>query len=176
MSYYADFILYPMLLFALLVFSARASRSDRLIWLGAATAGLCGWTLIEYVLHRFVFHRVPLIADLHHAHHAQPRAYLGTPTWLTMLILGALVFLPLWRVSTLNVALGATSGLTAGWLWYGTVHHVVHQRRPRLLATMLRSATRRHGLHHGSRQPGNFGVTTALWDRLFQTTISSRGF
>lgn len=82
-------------------FTLRGSRSDQLIWLGAAIAGAGDWTLLEYLLHRFVFHRMPLIADLHQAHHAVPRAYVSTPTWLTLLILGGVVFVPIWRLGGL---------------------------------------------------------------------------
>ena len=172
LGYYADFIIYGVLLLALPAFTLRGSRSDQLIWLGAAIAGAAGWTLVEYVLHRFVFHRIPIIADLHHAHHASPRAYLGTPTWLTLLILGALFFLPIWRLFTLNIAFGAISGLIMGWLWYGIVHHAIHHRRPRRLATALRAASHRHLRHH-SVGYGNFGVTTPAWDYVFGTNIAS---
>jgi hypothetical protein len=61
-GYYADFIIYAVLLFALAAVTLRGSRSDQLIWLGAAIAGAGSWTLVEYILHRFVFHRMPLIA------------------------------------------------------------------------------------------------------------------
>jgi sterol desaturase/sphingolipid hydroxylase (fatty acid hydroxylase superfamily) len=84
--------------------------------LAAAIAGGVSLTLVEYLLHRFVFHRVPLIADLHHAHHALPRAYVGTPTWASLVILAGVFFVPTWRLFSLNVALGAISGLITGWL------------------------------------------------------------
>jgi sterol desaturase/sphingolipid hydroxylase (fatty acid hydroxylase superfamily) len=173
-SYFADFIIYALLLFALVTFTLKGSRSDRLIWLGAAITGAGSWTLVEYLLHRFVFHRMPLIAELHQAHHAQPRAYLTTPTWLTLLILGGLFFLPIWHLFTLNIAFGALSGLIIGWLWYGTVHHVIHHRRPRRLAIALKAAVHRHLRHHFAYGSGNFGVTTPLWDYVFGTNNSSR--
>jgi sterol desaturase/sphingolipid hydroxylase (fatty acid hydroxylase superfamily) len=173
-GYFADFILYTMLLLALVALTPRGSQSDRLIWLGAAIAGAGSWTLVEYLMHRFVFHRMPLIADLHHAHHAEPRAYLSTPTWLSFLVLGGVFFLPIWRLFTLNIAFGALSGLIFGWLWYGVVHHVIHHRRPRRLAIALKAASHRHLRHHSDHGSGNFGVTTQLWDYVFGTNISSQ--
>ena len=170
-GYYADFITYGMLVVAFVAFAMRESRHDQLIWLAAAIAGSGSWTLVEYLLHRFVFHRMPLIADLHHAHHAAPRAYVGTPTWASLLILAGVFFVPIWRVFSLNIAFGAISGLITGWLWYGIVHHVIHHRRPRRLATVLKVASHRHFLHHSPYVSGNFGVTTALWDRVFRTHI-----
>jgi sterol desaturase/sphingolipid hydroxylase (fatty acid hydroxylase superfamily) len=172
-GYYADFVIYGMLVGALFVFGLRGGRSDRLAWLAGAVAGASGWTLLEYVLHRFVFHRMPLIVDLHHAHHAAPRAYLYTPTWASLLTLGGVFLVPIWRLFSLNVALGAISGLVTGWLWYGIVHHVIHHRRPRRLARALRAASHRHFLHHSPYASGNFGVTTALWDYAFGTHLAA---
>ena len=172
-GYYADFIIYAVLLFALAAVTLRGSRSDQLIWLGAAIAGAGSWTLVEYILHRFVFHRMPLIADVHHAHHATPRAYVSTPTWLSLLILGGLFFLPIWRLFTLNIAFGVISGLIIGFLWYGIVHHVIHHRRPRRLAIALKATSHRHLRHHSAYGSGNFGVTTPVWDYVFGTDISS---
>ena len=172
-GYYADFIIYGMLVVALVAFTLRGSRSDQLLWLAAALAGAGSWTLLEYLLHRFVFHRMPLIADLHHAHHAAPRAYVSTPTWASLPVLAGVFFVPMWRLWSLNIAFGAISGLITGWLWYGIVHHVIHYRRPRRLAVALRVASHRHLLHHSPYISGNFGVTTAVWDYLFGTHISS---
>jgi sterol desaturase/sphingolipid hydroxylase (fatty acid hydroxylase superfamily) len=170
-GYYADFIIYGLLVIGLVAFALREGRHDQLIWLAAAIAGAGSWTLIEYLLHRFVFHRMPFIADLHHAHHAAPRAYVGTPTWASLLTLAGVFFVPMWRLCSLNIALGAISGLITGWLWYGIVHHVIHHRRPRWLATTLKVASHRHFLHHSPYECGTFGVTTVLWDRLFATRI-----
>jgi sterol desaturase/sphingolipid hydroxylase (fatty acid hydroxylase superfamily) len=173
-GYYTDFILYGMLVVALVAFTLRGRRSDQLIWLAAAMAGAGGWTLLEYLLHRFVFHRMPLIAELHHVHHAAPRSYVGTPTWASLLILTTVFFVPFWRLFSLNIAFGAITGLIMGWLWYGIVHHVIHHRRPRRLAIALKVASHRHFLHHSPYVCGNFGVTTALWDYVFGTHISSQ--
>jgi sterol desaturase/sphingolipid hydroxylase (fatty acid hydroxylase superfamily) len=114
---------------------------------------------------------VPLIADLHHAHHAASRTYVSTPTWASLLVLAAL-FVAVWRAFSLDVALGTIRGLIADWLWYGIVHHVIHHRARRL-AIALRVASHRHLLHHSLCLNGNFGVTTPVWDYLFGTHISS---
>ena len=173
-GYYADFAIYGMVVVALAALTLHGTRSDRSIWLAAAIAGAGGWTLIEYLLHRFVLHRMPLIAALHREHHAAPRAYLSTPTWASLPVLAGVFFVPMWRLFSLNAAFGAISGLIAGWLWYGVVHHVIHFRRPRRLASALRAASHRHLLHHSPYLSGNFGVTTSLWDYLFGTRISPR--
>jgi sterol desaturase/sphingolipid hydroxylase (fatty acid hydroxylase superfamily) len=173
LGYYADFILYAAVLLAMVALGIAGSRANQLTWLEAAFVGAASWTLLEYVLHRVAFHRLPIIADFHDAHHASPRAYLHTPTWITLLLLAFVFFVPLWRLFSLTVALGTTSGLIAGWLWYGVVHHVIHHRRPRWLAAALRSASHRHFRHHAVGS-SNFGVTTSVWDFLFRTIESGR--
>jgi sterol desaturase/sphingolipid hydroxylase (fatty acid hydroxylase superfamily) len=171
-GYYVDFMVYATLMAVLVVSTLPKSRSDQLTWLIAGIAGAGSWTLIEYFLHRFVLHGVPLVAGFHQAHHEVPRAYLSTPTWISLSVLVTVFFVPIWRLLSLNVAFGAIIGLITGWLWYGIVHHVIHHRRPRKLAAALRWASHRHRLHHSPLQSGNYGVTTAFWDHLFGTHIS----
>jgi sterol desaturase/sphingolipid hydroxylase (fatty acid hydroxylase superfamily) len=47
--------------------------------------GLLTWTIVEYGVHRFVLHSVEGVARLHEQHHATPGAYVGTPTWMSLL-------------------------------------------------------------------------------------------
>jgi sterol desaturase/sphingolipid hydroxylase (fatty acid hydroxylase superfamily) len=42
-----------------------------------------------------------------------------------------------------------------------------------MIARRLIVASRRHAQHHYSTQPGNFGVTTAFWDRIFGTVLTN---
>ncbi len=171
-AYYADFVIYPVLLGGIATVAvAMNDRPGRLTWTCALLAGALSWTLIEYLLHRFVLHRMPVFAAMHEVHHAAPRAYVGTPTWLSLGVVACVVFLPTFLASSLNVASGVAAGVMAGFFWYGLVHHTIHYRRPRRLAARLSTASRRHFVHHYSKQPGNFGVTTALWDHVFGTTL-----
>src|SRR5256885_17057100 len=80
---FRSFWIFPLLVIVLLGFSFRvdphASRID-LVWL--FPVGILIWTLLEYVLHRFLFHvRIPLrdphlrefVNSSHLLHHASPR-------------------------------------------------------------------------------------------------------
>jgi len=168
-GYYADFVFYPLLL---LVLAGVALDHDTpvhwLVWLLLFGAGLGGWTLLEYWLHRILFHRVLPFRTLHELHHATPTEKIGTPTWLTASLIGVCVLLPLWREAGFNMASGLTSGLVAGYLWYVTVHHADHHWRSRPGSYLYR-AKRRHAWHHHADYPCCFGVTTRLWDRVFHT-------
>jgi sterol desaturase/sphingolipid hydroxylase (fatty acid hydroxylase superfamily) len=170
-GYYADFAVYVILLGVLIRFAMFEHQwPQHLKWLAAAAAGAAVWTLIEYALHRFGFHHMPVLSTLHGMHHESPRALLGTPSWLSIAVLGGTVFLPVLYLSSLNVASGMTAGVIIGYLWYGVLHHVVHHRRPRFLARRVTQASHRHFRHHANAV-GNFGVTTALWDHIFGTVL-----
>jgi sterol desaturase/sphingolipid hydroxylase (fatty acid hydroxylase superfamily) len=173
-AYYADFAVYAAVLTVLTACTVTGSGwTQRLHWLAAFGAGATGWTLIEYLLHCFVLHGRSIFAPLHAVHHQSPRAYVGTPTWISLGVFWLVFFVPTWALVSLNAASGLTAGVLAGFLWYGLVHHAIHYRRPRLLATWLSGAARRHMYHHYSRQPGNFGVTIPLWDYVFGTVIDA---
>jgi sterol desaturase/sphingolipid hydroxylase (fatty acid hydroxylase superfamily) len=172
-AYYADFGVYAVLVVALTIAGLHAPWPQQAQWLGAAAAGACAWTLIEYLLHRFVFHGVPFISGFHELHHRSPRAYLGTPTWLSLAILAGVFLIPLWRATSMSIACGTIAGIAGGFLWYGIVHHVIHHRRPRRLAVLLKGAAHRHRRHHYSGEVGNFGVSTQLWDLVFRTGLCS---
>jgi sterol desaturase/sphingolipid hydroxylase (fatty acid hydroxylase superfamily) len=112
---------------------------------------------------------------MHVVHHDSPRAFIGTPTWISLGVIWLVFFLPAWRGFSLNVASGLTAGVMLGFLWYGILHHAIHHRRPRLLASWVSAAAQRHRRHHYSGRPGNFGVTTPVWDYVFGTVVRERG-
>lgn len=171
-GYYADFVIYATILTTATIVTAwRSTAYETSIWLLIAAVGAAMWTLIEYILHRFVLHQTPPFAAMHDAHHEAPLAYVGTPTWLSLGVIFVFVFLPAWALGSCNTASALAAGVMAGFFWYGLVHHAIHYRKPRMLATRLLLASRRHAQHHYGREPGNFGVTTSLWDHVFGTTL-----
>jgi sterol desaturase/sphingolipid hydroxylase (fatty acid hydroxylase superfamily) len=178
-SYYADMILYPALVagFFLTELLNAHRTAFAWLWLSCCLLGILIWTLVEYLLHRFVFHELPGIVELHEMHHARPNAYIASPVWVGFLAWSTIVFLPLWLVEDFEIAAGTTSGLMVGYVVYLVVHDAVH-RWPLKQNSWLRKARRRHLLHHRrSDRPGNFGVSTGFWDVAFGTEIgaTSRG-
>jgi sterol desaturase/sphingolipid hydroxylase (fatty acid hydroxylase superfamily) len=176
-AYFADFAAYAAVLGVLISVAALDERSaEHVNWLRAFMAGAIAWTLLEYLMHRLVLHRLRPFLAMHGAHHDSPRAYLGTPTWMSLGFIWLVIFLPAWWGFSLNVASGLTAGVMSGFLWYGILHHAIHHREPRLLASWVSAAARRHMRHHYSAQLGNFGVTTPFWDHLFRTVVRERPF
>lgn len=173
-GYYKDFVVYPAALAALAMLGlVTTTAQGRLIWLAVFLCGTALWTLIEYLLHRFVLHRLPYIRELHEAHHNDQMALIGTPTWLSAFAIVGIAFLPLSFIFDLTITVGLTSGLMLGYLWYISAHHVIHhwQSKPGTYGYRLK---RRHMLHHHFDPSGNFGVTSGLWDKVFRTNINPR--
>ncbi len=173
-GYFADFIVYPVLIIGLFWTTSEWEAVDQILdWLVTCAAGLGVWTLLEYAAHRFVLHHVPGFARLHALHHAAPTDLVGTPTWVSLPIIVATVLVPLLLTREFDLASGATAGVMAGYLWYTVVHHAIHHWHPRH-HTYLYRAKHRHAMHHHSRQEGNYGVTTSLWDRAFGTMVPEK--
>ena len=89
-------------------------------------AGLAGWSLIEYAMHRFVFHGIEPFQRMHGEHHRRPQALIATPTVLSLALILVLVWLPATLLGGVWLAGGATLGVAVGYFAYGVIHHAVH--------------------------------------------------
>jgi len=128
--------------------------------------------LIEYLLHRALFHHAPILARIHELHHNSPQDLIGTPAWVSALIGLILVAGPLCVVLGFDLGIAATTGLATGYLWYVFVHYATHHWRPRRNSYLYR-ARLRHARHHHLSHSGNFGVTTSAWDHVFGTALEA---
>jgi dihydroceramide fatty acyl 2-hydroxylase len=141
-----------------------------------AALGVLSWTLLEYGLHRYVFHFRPdtgsaLQKDaswlIHGIHHDYPwdRDRLVMPPTVTAII-AALVwfaFKPLLG----PVEHAWMAGMVGGYVWYDLTHYYLHHAAPR---TALGKWLRRYHLVHHFQTPGvRYGITTPLWDLVFRT-------
>jgi sterol desaturase/sphingolipid hydroxylase (fatty acid hydroxylase superfamily) len=169
-GYLADFYVYP-LVAAALGMSAILPAPHHWSALGCAfVAGLAAWTPLEYVLHRWVLHRALWFRSRHEEHHRDPRAFVGTPTWLSIVAIASLILLPSASICGLAIGSSFTGGLTLGYLAYVAVHYATHHGHfaPGSYFSRLK---RRHAIHHHSGVEGNFGVTTPFWDHVFGTAV-----
>jgi len=133
---------------------------------GLFGAGLLTWTLLEYAIHGWMGHRfATFVTPIHHVHHRDPRAVFALGAWLPAL-------LPI----LVAAALGARrwtifyGGILAGFAVYEVLHYRIHFHAP-LCRAEARMRTR-HLIHHYCAPALCFGVTTALWDRVFRTAPS----
>jgi cyclopropane-fatty-acyl-phospholipid synthase len=164
--YHADFVVYGVAVPVLLLLLLKNATVDRYLPLSEAVlAGLIGWTAIEYLMHRFVLHRLSPFDKWHGEHHRRPKALLGTPTIVSAAIIALLVFLPALLLSDRCGACALTLGITIGYLVYVITHHAIHHWH--LEKGWLKRSRRWHALHHSRiAPPGRYGVTTQFWDRL----------
>lgn len=168
-AYQADFLVYPALFAAAALLSLlHATRGQAEAAMAAALTGVFAWTGLEYLLHRWVLHGMQPFRRMHSAHHANPAALIGTPTWLS-----APLFVGLWAAMATQLprqyAGGFVAGLMLGYLFYAWVHHAVHHRRSEPGRWLYRVKLR-HARHHRAGSCTDFGVTTGAWDRLFRST------
>ncbi len=137
--------------------------------------GVVVWTLLEYALHRFVFHWQPTSAFgrklhflAHGIHHLDP----WDPTRLVFpplagIAIAALIYLPLWLLLPLGVATALMSGILAGYIVYDLSHYYTHHARPKAKYGKYLKAW--HLAHHHRWWTRMYGVSSPFWDLVFRT-------
>jgi len=166
-AYWADFFLYgvSMVLLAVLLVT-HTPPTQGLGTALIAALGFVSWSLIEYVLHRLVLHELPVFKDWHAAHHERPGALICTPTVLSAILIGTVIFMPALWILSLWHAIALTFGVLVGYLVYAITHHGIHHWKTN--NGWLRQRKYWHALHHKPTGRGAFyGVTSSFWDHVF---------
>jgi len=137
-------------------------------------AGLFAFTLVEYLIHRFIFHfkaNTPgqelLKYKIHGVHHHYPKDKdrLAMPPFMS-LTLAALFFL-LYKWLFGNYGIAMFSGFVSGYSVYLIIHYAVHRyRQPHNFLSIL---WKHHSLHHYRSDNSAFSVSNPLWDYVFGT-------
>lgn len=138
--------------------------------------GFLSWGLIEYVMHRFIFHYDArsrlgrkILYQAHISHHENPEAIkkhfasllLSTP-------ISAAYWLLAWIITgSVAAAFCLYIGMATGFFSYQWVHFQCHHRKSRL--RVLRYLRRYHLLHHYKTPELRFGVTSPFLDLAFGT-------
>lgn len=149
-EYYADFVTVPLIIAVLAMLYP--------VNLAMVAAGIALWSIAEYVIHRHLFHRLPVMKPAHDEHHEKPSGKTGVTSWHS-----ALIFVTLFWLLPPSLLIG----VTGGYLAYIVLHHAYHHWTigP---ASPLYAGKMRHAMHHRGDEV-NFGVTTTLWDHVFRT-------
>jgi len=141
--------------------------------------GVLAFSLVEYLLHRFLFHWKPewpwirSLAFLWHGYHhefPQDAMRLVAPPLMSWPVAVATFFLS-------RALLGADwsalfAGMCTGYLAYDWIHYYCHHFRPTGgIGKFLRDY---HLQHHFDTRPGRFGVSSPLWDVVFGTYLARR--
>ncbi|MEZ5373867.1 MAG: sterol desaturase family protein [Microthrixaceae bacterium] len=137
--------------------------------------GALGWTLAEYLLHRFAMHALKgrgIMSREHLEHHVTSSwtfGYTHLLSWAGMLLVGFAGWMPLAHAAGASwpVAASVAVGWALGYFLYEFLHARSHLAPP---ATTYGRWLRRHHVHHHFGHPNaNHGVTVQWWDRLFGT-------
>ncbi len=144
----------------------------RLSWpviLASAVIGLFVFTLVEYSIHRWLLHDPrSVLFQAHEAHHLEPEkpsAFLFPASFL--------VLMPIWLllsdVLRIHSAAFFLCGFSAGYFYYGALHHFEHTTRINQIPfRWLQGRWAAHSVHH-RLDNRNFGVMTSFWDYVFKT-------
>lgn len=132
-------------------------------------AGFLWWSLLEYLLHRFLFHRKNRFFGRRHLqHHARVKERLLALAPWPSAVIGAVLHAGL-LFAFLDRATAAPLfvGFLGGYLLYEYVHYAVHYHRQRTpIGRWLRAY---HMLHHHKTPKARYGVTSPVWDMVFGT-------
>ena len=143
--------------------------------LGWAFFGFAVWTLVEYILHRVVFHNIPhntlgrkIHFLAHGIHHLDPwdatRLVFPIPLaiGLSLLIFGSINLL-----APLDRTLAIYGGLMIGYLIYDMSHYLSHHHKTQI--RWLKFLKKYHLAHHHRDHDRYFGVSQPFWDLVFRT-------
>ncbi|XP_047324628.1 dihydroceramide fatty acyl 2-hydroxylase FAH1-like [Impatiens glandulifera] len=143
-------------------------------------SGIFVWTLLEYTLHRFLFHIETktywgntLHYLLHGCHHKHPMDGLRLvfPPAAT-----AILLVPFWNfarlISTPSTCPALFGGGLLGYVMYDVTHYYLHHGQP--TSEVPRSMKKYHLNHHFRIQDKGFGITSSLWDKVFGTLPKSK--
>ncbi|MBC6400345.1 MAG: sterol desaturase family protein [Ekhidna sp.] len=137
-------------------------------------AGLIVFTLVEYIMHRFLFHLPPktersekFAYTIHGVHHDYPKDKdrLAMPIPLSLLLSTGFFFL--YKLMMGNLVFGFLPGFLIGYASYLWIHYMVHAFQPP--KNFWKILWVHHGIHHYKAPNQAFGVSSPLWDLIFGT-------
>ena len=136
--------------------------------------GLLAFTLVEYLMHRYLFHmdvyseiRRKAQYVMHGVHHEFPKDKdrLAMPPFASLTIATILLFL--FRLLMDDYVFAFLPGFLTGYASYLFVHYIVHAFQPP--KNIFKALWIHHGIHHYKDNEKAFGVSSPLWDYIFRT-------
>lgn len=176
-------VIYSVHLLVVTVFAWHASALPRALTF--ALGGVVLWTLMEYLVHRYILHvafppgktwlsrTLHRLFDASHAdHHAQP--------WDGYHINGHLdtLLVAVWAVPLSFLAPSYTASMTIAALFAAYAaeewaHHAMHFSNYRW--SHFQDVRRRHLFHHSRHGVGTaYGITSDFWDKVFGTRLPAQ--
>ena len=193
-------LLYLPVITVALVLAVRAGQAPGQIVL-LVLGGALVWSLLEYVIHRFLFHPPQWVEDetravtaslhpgqavipalpswrhkfyflVHGVHHDYPNDSGRLVMPPSVSIPLAVTFYFLFQWVIGPLTPAAFAGLVGGYLAYDTTHYFTHHSAGK--TALGRYQKKRHFRHHYYDSTRNFGVSSPLWDLLWGTMGRNR--
>ena len=146
---------------------------------GIFFAGFFVFTLVEYVMHRYLFHigtstkkREKLQYTLHGVHHEYPKdkERLAMPPVMSITIATTLLFI--FKLILGDLVFAFLPGFLVGYASYLAMHYILHTfKAPKGIFNFLWA---NHAVHHYKDQTKAYGVSSPLWDYVFGTMPKSK--
>ena len=167
-------ILYSPVIAYMLYLAFWQRRLSILAVAGLFLVGALIWSLLEYVIHRYVFHYEPtsrvgkqLHFIVHGVHHDYPNdaKRLVMPPAVSIPL--AVVFWALFFVTLGRFAPAVSAGFGFGYVCYDSIHYAIHHfPMKRGVGLWLKQYHLRHHFHDDH---AGYGVSSPLWDYVFDT-------
>ncbi|WKV10461.1 sterol desaturase family protein [Marivirga harenae] len=147
---------------------------DGIVFTALFISGFFGWTLGEYLIHRYVFHMDDdkrwkrwITYTFHGIHHEYPKDKdrIVMPPAGAILI-SSVIFAAFWLIIQ-DYAFAVVPGFLIGYLVYAFVHYAIHAYQPP--KNFLKWLWINHSIHHYKHPDQYFGVSSPFWDYVFNT-------
>ncbi|XP_033929591.1 fatty acid 2-hydroxylase-like [Melopsittacus undulatus] len=149
--------------------------------------GMFLWSLLEHLIHRFVFHMKPPASDANYylitlhfllpgQHHKSPfnSSHLVFPPVPALLVIGFFYGI-LQLLLPEELGLSVFAGGLCGYIIYDMMHYYLHYGSPKK-GIYLYGLKAYHVKHHFEHQKSGFGITTHFWDHPFRMLILEETF
>jgi 4-hydroxysphinganine ceramide fatty acyl 2-hydroxylase len=137
--------------------------------------GVLLWTLLEYLIHRYIFHYEPktrlgqrlhyIIHGVHHDYPNDARRLVMPPSISVPL---AFLFYGLFLLIFGSLASAVFAGLVFGYVCYDMLHYATHHFG--MKRGMWLWLKQYHLRHHFKDDHVGYGISSPLWDYVFRTT------
>ena len=163
-----------------LVYTTIAVRmafvSDQMLF--AFPMGLILFSLVEYAIHRWIFHYFeisnPGLYDrLHGAHHRKPNDMKrqSVPLFYSFIVAVPVIALSLFGAFEAAIA----TGFTVGYIIFEVLHAVAHARwAKRSKVPLVRILVQHHVTHHYKDSKTAYGLSIPLWDLVFRSAGTAK--
>jgi 4-hydroxysphinganine ceramide fatty acyl 2-hydroxylase len=168
------FIFIPVIIFC--VYKAIELQLGIVNFIELFALGLFVWTLVEYIMHRFVFHYAPpdkpwaqrmhfVFHGVHHDYPSDAKRLVLPPSVSIPLALGFYFLFN--AILPANDIYGFFPAFILGYLFYDISHYAIHHFN--FKGNLWKKIKQHHMLHHYQDPEKGYGVSSPFWDKVFRS-------